>query len=443
MKDLTVGKISPLIIKFAMPILLGSLFNQLYNIVDSIVAGNYIGEGALTVVGASFPIIFAFFALVIGIAQGVSIVISQYFGAKQMDKTKEAIFTMYVIVFVMSIVITILAISTSKLLFQLIELPKPLIADASLYLDIIMGGAIISFGLGATNSILRALGDSKTPLYFYIFASLLNIVLDLVFVVAFNLGIANLAIATVLAQFVTLIIALVYLSKTHTLLKGNLSDFTFNMGIFKKSLKIGLPTGFQQFFVAVGMMAIYKIVNQYETNIIDAFSAAGRIDTFAVMPSMSFAVALSVFVGQNIGANKHDRVKKGLLSTIYITSAISLISSALIIIFGHSIMRMFSPIPEVIEVGYEYLVIVSAFYVVFSIMFSFTGVFRGAGDTIIPMFITLLALWLVRVPISQYLSTKIGYTGIWWGIPLAWGVGCILSIIYYFTNSWKKKRVVN
>ncbi len=443
MKDLTNGKPLTLIFRFAMPILIGHMFYQLYNVVDSIVVGNYLGEGALSVVGASFPIIFALFSLVLGIAQGVIVVISQYFGAGQMKKTKEAIFTMYVLVVFSSIILTIIGISTSKLIFRLIDLPEHIIPKASLYLNIIMGGAIVSFGLSATNSILRGLGDSKTPLYFHIIASFLNIVLDLLFVIVFEWGIAGAAFATVLAQLLALFIAIFYLTKNHTLLKNDTSDFKFNPDIFRKSVKIGLPTGFQQFFVAVGMLAVYQIVNKYNTSVIDAFSAAGRIDTFAVMPAMSFSTALSIFVGQNIGAKRFDRVKKGLTSALYLTSGVSIFFTVITIVFGKAIMRMFSPFPEVIEVGYEYLVIVSAFYIVFSIMFCFTGVFRGAGDTLIPMFITLLALWLVRVPISWYLSIEMGYTGIWWGIPLAWIVGFVLSLIYYFTNSWKKERVVD
>lgn len=443
MKDLTKGNISSLIFRFTIPMLIGNIFQQLYNVVDSIVVGNYLGEGALAAVGASFPIIFALFSLVVGIAQGVAIVISQYFGAGKIKNVKEAIFTMYVIVIISSIILSTVGISTSEIIFRAIDLPTDIIPRAALYLNIIMGGVIISFGMSATNSILRGLGDSKTPLYFLILASLLNIGFDLLFVIVFKWGIAGVAIATVLAQALSFAIAIIYLYQTHELFKGDISEFKFKMDIFIKSVKIGLPTGLQQMFVAVGMIAIYQIVNQYDTSIIDAYSAAGRIDAFGVMPAMSFALALTVFVGQNIGANKPERVKKGLISTMLMTSAISIFFTILTILFGRELMRMFSPNIEVIEVGYEYLVIVSSFYIFFSLMFSFNAVFRGAGDTIVPMFITLLSLWLIRIPISWYLSGKMGYTGIWWGIPLAWIAGFIMSISYYFVGRWKKKAVVD
>ncbi len=442
MKDLTTGKPIILIFKFAIPLLLGNIFQQLYNIVDSVVVGNYLGEGALAAVGASYPIIFALFALVIGIAQGITIVISQNFGAGNMKKVKQAIFTMYFIGFVSSVILSTIGITSSELIFEAINLPKSVIPRAGLYLNIIVGGIIITYSLSATNSILRGLGDSKTPLYFLIMSSVLNILLDLLFVVVFEWGIAGVAFATLAAQLISLTVALVYLYKTHLLFKTDRSDFSFNMEILLKSLKIGLPVGFQQFFVAVGMVAIYQIVNKYDTIVIDAYSAAGRLESFNTMPSMSFALALSVFVGQNVGANKLERIKKGLLSTIAMTSAISVVFTIITLFFGRELMRMFSPNTAVIEIGYEYLIIVSAFYIVFSLMFSLTGIFRGAGDTIAPMFITLLSLWLVRVPISWYLSGKFGYVGIWWGIPLAWIVGLALSVIYYFTHNWQK-RILN
>ncbi len=425
-----------------MPMLLGNVFQQLYNVVDSIIVGNYLGDGALAAVGASFPVMFALVSLVFGIASGATIVISQYYGAKNMVKVKQAIFTIYVIVIISSVLLSIIGIASSEAIFRMIDLPEEIIPRASLYLDIIMGGIITTFGMSATNSILRGLGDSKTPLYFLIVASLLNIVFDLVFVIVFKWGIAGVAVATVLAQAISLLGAIIYLYKTHELFKTETSDFAFNLNIFVKSVRIGLPSGLQHMFVAVGMVAIYRIVNQFNTTVIDAYSAAGRIDSFAIMPAMSFAMALTVFVGQNIGANKPKRVRKGLLATLVMTSAISLFFTLVAIFFGRSLMGMFTPTKEVIEVGYEYLVIVSSFYLIFALMFSLNAVYRGAGDTIVPMFITLLALWLVRIPISWYLSGKMGPEGIWWGIPLAWIAGFSLSLIYFFTGLWKKHSVV-
>jgi putative MATE family efflux protein len=442
MKDLSQGNIASLIFKFTLPMLFGNVFQQLYNVVDSVIIGNFLGKDALAAVGASFPVMFALISLLFGVASGSTIIISQYFGAKDFVRVKQAIYTMYSIVLFSSLFMSVVGIIFSESIFRLIELPEDIIPTASLYLNIIMGGIIVMFGMSATSSILRGLGDSRTPLYFLIASSLLNIGLDLLFVLVFKWGIAGVAVATIMAETIALTGAIIYLFRNHDLLKGNRDDFKFNTDIFIKSIKIGLPSGMQHMFVAVGMVAIYRIVNQFNIDVIAAYSVAGRIDSFAVMPSMNFAMALTVFVGQNIGANRFDRVKSGLIATFLMTSLVSVIFTGVSFLFGRQLMGLFTNEAEIIEIGYQYLKIVSSFYIVFSAMFCFTAVYRGAGDTIVPMFITLLALWLVRLPFSWKLSETMGETGIWWGIPMAWGVGLGLSLVYYLTGYWKKHALV-
>ncbi len=207
-------------------------------------------------------------------------------------------------------------------------------------------------------------------------------------------------------------------------------------------MRIGLPSGLQQTFVAAGMIALYGIVNTFGTETIAAYSVATRIDTFASMLAMNFAAALAAFVGQNLGANKPERIKAGLKSTWLITSAISVGISILVIIFGTALMGIFTPNPEVIKLGRDYLIIVSSFYIVFSSLFVVSAVMRGAGDTLIPMFITLIALWIVRVPASYYLADRLGVNGIWWAVPLGWGFGLTLAYIYYLTGRWKNKGII-
>jgi putative MATE family efflux protein len=442
MKDLSQGNIAGLILKFTLPMLAGNVFQQTYNVVDSIVIGNYLGKDALAAVGASFPVMFALLSLIFGVASGVAIIISQYFGAKNFPKVKQAIFTMYVIVIFSSVILTVIGISSSEAIFRLIELPAHVIPMATLYLNIIWGGVIAMFAFSATNSILRGLGDSRTPLYFLIASSVLNIFLDLLFVLVFKWGIAGVAIASICAEILALTGAMVYLFRTHDLLKGGYDDFKFDFQIFVKSIKIGLPSGMQHMFVAVGMVAVYRIVNQFDIDVIAAYSVAGRIDSFAVMPAMNFAMALTVFVGQNIGAGRLERVKTGLVATIFMTACISVFFTGISIFFGRQLMGIFTNEAQVVEIGYQYLIVVASFYIVFSTMFCFTSLYRGAGDTIIPMLITLLALWLVRIPLSWYLSQTMGANGIWWGIPLAWVVGLVLSFLYYFTGRWKKNALL-
>ncbi len=442
MNDLTKGNSAKVILNFAIPMLIGNVFQQLYNVVDSIIVGNFLGKEALSAVGASFPVMFALISLVIGIASGSTIIISQFFGAKDYAKVKTAIDTMYLVIFVASILISIVGIAYSDAIFKLIELPDDIRPQATSYLNIILAGIIMMFGSSGTNAILRGLGDSKTPLYFLIFASILNIVFDLLFVIVFEMGIEGVAYATVLAQAVAFLTAVVYLNKYHELIHISLKTFKFDKDIFLKSVKIGLPSGIQNMVVAVGMVAIYSIVNQFDTDVIAAYSVAGRIDSFAIMPAMNFAMALTTFTGQNIGAGKINRIKEGLKATLIMTSVVSIFFTLIAIFFGRFLMSIFTPEINVQQIGYEYLIIVSSFYIIFSAMFSITSVFRGAGDTIIPMFITLLALWFIRIPFSWFLSQKIGETGIWWGIPIAWAFGLSFSAIYYFTGRWKRKAVV-
>ncbi len=441
--DLTKGKTGILIFKFTVPMLIGNILHQMYNVIDSIIVGHFIGDEALAAVGASFPILFVLLSLVIGLATGGTIIISQYFGAKNFEKLKLSIDTIYFVIFISSIFISIFGIYYSENIFELIDLPKNIIPQAKTYLDIILFGLVTSFGFYGTNAILRGLGDSKTPLYFQIIATFVNIFLDFLFVVYFDFGISGVAYATIIAQGGAFFTAVIYLNKYNKLLKISFFNLKFDKKIFKNILKVGLPSGFQNMFVAVGMMALYKIVNVFGINVIAAYSVVGRIDSFAIIPAMNFSQAFTTFVGQNIGAKKIHRVKKGLISTLMMSSIVSIIFTIVFVFFGTEVMKMFTKSDEVIKIGNTYLQIVSPFYIAFSIMFSFNAVFRGSGDTIVPLFITLFALWFVRVPSSYFLSIEFGETGIWWGIPIAWVVAGLLSFFYYLNGRWKKKNAMN
>jgi len=451
MKDLTQGNEGKLILKFAIPMLLGNVFQQLYNVVDSSIVGHFIGKEALSAVGSSFPILFALVSLVIGFATGSTILISQFFGAKKLDKVKQTIDTLYIVIFISSIIFSVIGIAFSGKIFALIELPAEIIPQAKIYFNIMMLANISMFGYNATSAILRGLGDSKTPLYFLIISTVLNIILDLLFVVVFKWGISGAAIATVISYTIAFVSAIIYLNKTHNIININVLKLKFNNSIFMKNLRVGLPSGFQSLFVALGMIMLFSIVNRFGTDVIAAYSSALRIDSFAMMPAMNFNIALTAFVGQNIGAKKYKRVKRGMIYTILMTSVISIIFSILIFFFSKPLMQIFTPDINIISVGAEYFTIVSLFYIFFSIMFSINAVFRGAGDTLFPMFITLFALWTVRIPLAYFLAMDIEINslldwtaipvdrkGIWWSIPLGWFSGMVLTIIYYFIGRWRR-----
>jgi putative MATE family efflux protein len=452
MKDLTTGHVGGRILKFAAPMLLGNVFQQTYNIVDSIIVGQLIGKEALAAVGASFPIIFALISFVIGIATGGTIVVAQYFGAKDYVKVRRTIDTLYIFVFFASLVITTLGITMSQYIFELIKLPQEVIPMAKTYFNTFMLGTVLLFGFNGTGAILRGLGDSVTPLVFLIIASTFNIALDFVFIKFFGLGVRGAALATVISHGGAFLSAIIYLNRTHKLVQLRLKEMVFDWDIFRKSVRIGVPSGLQQTFVSFGMIALFRIVNNFGTNVIAAYSVAGRIDNLAMLPAMNFGQALSTFVGQNVGANRSDRVRNGLRATFGMSAIISVSISVLVLLFRNQLMQLFTSDPNVIAAGAEYLIIVSSCYLIFSTMFSLNGVLRGAGDTLVPMFITLFSLWLIRIPMAALLSGRFYATvsqwgfslpewlqgglaerGIWLSVPIGWLVGAIFSYFYYKT----------
>ena len=441
-KDLTTGSVLKRIGLFAIPMVLGNLFQQLYNIVDSIIIGNYLGKQALAAVGASFPLIFILISLVIGFGAGASILVSQYFGAKKIDDVKRTIETLYIVLFSSAILISIAGYFLVDDLFRLINLPEDVLPFASTYLKIFLFGMFFFFGFNGTSAILRGIGDSKTPLYFLILSTLFNIVFDLLFVVVFKWGIASVAYATILSQAGAFITAILYLNRTHPVVTLHFFKLRFKKEIFKKILKVGLPSGLQNTIVAVGIFALIWIVNAFGTDVIAAYTIAMRIEALASMPAMSFGVALAAFVGQNVGAGKIDRVYRGVYATMALTVSISVIISTIALLFPDFLISVFTNDATVIAIGVSYLKTVAWFFFIFSILFVYNGALRGAGDVVVPMFITLIALWLVRIPASYFLSLRAGYVGIWYGSPIGWFVGMSLSLSYFYTGRWKRKKLV-
>ncbi len=453
-KDLTKGNEAKVIIKFALPMMVGNIFQQLYNIVDAAVVGKFVGKEALSATGVSFPILFLLSSLVIGFSIGGTILIAQFYGAKKFDKVKKTTDTLQVVMFFASIAITFIGISVSRLIFQLLNFPSQHIDLAVSYFNIVMIGNISIFGYNALSAILRGLGDSQTPVYFLVVSTIANIIGDILLVVVFDFGIKGAAIATVIAYTIAYLIAIIYLNKKHKIVKLNI-NFNFYKDIFKRILKIGLPSSGHMFVVSFGMILSFSIINLFGTDVIAGYTAAVRINSFAIMPAMFFSNALTSFVGQNFGANKMERIKKGLKATIIVISSISAVFTIISVLIPETLMKMFTEVSEtnVIAIGSEYFTIVAPFYVVFGIMFSFNALYRGVGNTIIPMYITLISLWFIRFPAMMLLAMDItcvpfnlkpiDSTGLWWGEPLAWTVGLILAAGYYFSKRWLKKATVN
>jgi len=441
MKDFTQGKIPRQIFYFALPIVFSSLLQQLYSIVDSVFIGRFVGKEGLAAIGASFPLIFALISFVIGIGSGFTVVISQYLGAKRIESVKKAVGTMYIFMFLGGILLTVIGIYISPYIFKLTNLPTDVIPEAIDYIQVYLMGTVLFFGFAGTNAILRGLGDSKTPFYFTLIATVINILLDWFFIAGLGWGVKGAALGTIIAQGGAFLTAVIYLNRNHELISLRLKNLQFDKKIFKESVRIGLPTGFQQTIVSFGMITLFGIVNSFGTDTIAAYSIALRIESIPLMLAMSFAAAIAPFVGQNVGANQMERVQTGYRSALVMTNAISIVISGLFLIAPRLILQIFTTDIAVIDIGVEYMHIVAPFYILFSTMFILNGTLRGAGATLIPMFITLIALWAVRIPVSWVLSEAIGRTGIWWGIPTGWFVGMVISYLYYKTGYWKKSKI--
>jgi putative MATE family efflux protein len=349
---------------------------------------------------------------------------------------------MYIYITVAGIISTIVGLVIAEPLLRLLDLPEDILPGAVLYLKIYLSGVLIFFGYNGTSAVLRGLGDSKTPLYFLIIATVANIIFVLLFVAVFDWGIAGAAYSTLLANALAFGLAIYWLNRTHKIIRIAINGMHFDWQIFRQSIRIGLPTGVQQTLVAIGGLALLGIVSQFGTDVIAGYSVASRLDSMALIPAMSFSQALSTFVGQNIGANKYERIRTGLIATLKMSGLVTFVTSVTIILAGHLIMRLFTNDEAVVRTGDQYLTIVSASYILFTLMFIFNGLLRGAGDTLIPMFFSLLSLWLIRIPIAWFLSEKIGPAGIWWSIPAGWAVGLVLAFFYYRTGRWKNMAVV-
>ena len=447
MLDFTAGKPWKLLLQFSIPMLISNVLQQLYSVADFYIVGNYIGPEAMASIGTTIPILFALVSFIIGITMGSTIIVSQYFGAKDIVKMKRSIDTVIIFIIVAAMIVMVAGLFFCDNLLRLVKTPDDVLYSARIFIQINLIGLLPLFGINCLSAILRGLGDSKTPLYAMLISSGVNIFLLLAFVPGMNWGIAGAAWATVLAQALTVVGMIFWLNIKNPFIKITIRKLVFDIGIFRDSVRIGLPNGVQQALVAVGMMAVLSIVNRFteaNSNVLVAYSIVNRVDTLAVAPAMSFSIAIAAFVGQNIGARKLYRIPSGLRAALGMSAAITIIVSAAVVIFANPLMKMFSNeiTPEVITVGRRYLSIVCPFTIFFSTMFIFTGVMRGAGDTIVPMFITLLSLWIIRIPVASFLSDSIGPDGIWLSIPIAWGVGAGCSYLYYRTGRWKNKGVI-
>ena len=438
--DLTEGKVWKVIVRFALPLLVGNLLQQFYNITDSIIVGQFLGKEALAAVSASFFIYYFIISLVIGVGSGTTVVISQLFGAKQYQKVQLAFSSFFIFMLVGGIILSIAGIIFAEPVFRLTNTPEEVIPQAVAYFRIYIGGTFLFVTFNSIISILRGVGESVRPMLFILITTVLNIAFDLLFILVFKWGIEGAARATVVSQGIGMCIALAYVNNTHPLLSIKKQDMLFDWKLFKESLKIGLPTSVQQCAIALGLIALLGIVNSFGTNTLTAYGAAGKIDTIITQAVLTLSGALAAFCGQNIGAGRLDRVKKGVQFTMYTNIALGLLTFAAVYLFGNEMMRIFTKDIDVVAIGKEYLLIIGGFFIVHGALNVYNGALRGAGDTLFPMITSLVCLWLIRIPLAYYLSSWLGRNGIWWAIGISITIGLIVTFVYYKIGFWKRRR---
>lgn len=441
MKNMTEGNPLKLIVMFAIPLLLGNLFQQLYNMVDSIVVGNYVGKVALAAVGTGFPLIFLMVSMFMGVGMGSTILISQYYGAGDIESVTKTTQTIYTAMILGSIPLSIIGVIITEPILTLMNTPPDTLPMAKDYMIIIFAGILGSIGFNITAGILQGIGDSRSSLLFLAVACLINVVLDLVFVLQFGLGVSGVAYATVIAQFCSWIFGIFYMRKKHDFLSFPILRFKTDKSILKKVMKLGLPTGIQQTLFSIGIMGLQSLVNSYGSDFMAGFNVANKVDMIAFMPIMSFSTAITTYVGQNIGAGKMDRVHKGFVYTATLSAGFCVLAALIVLPFGEEIMGFFNKDEAVIQAGMVYLKSVLPFYLILAIVFTLNGVIRGAGETVIPMIGSFIALWIGRIPLAYLLSNIAGRDYIFYSYVIGWILWLVVSFSYYMSGKWKNKSL--
>lgn len=445
--DLTEGSIHKKLWLFSIPMLISVMFQQIYNIADSMIAGKFVGENALAAVGASYPITMLFIAVAMGCNIGCSVIISQLFGAKEYGHMKTAVSTTYISCIILSIFLTILGFIFCTPLMRLMKTPENIFSDSRLYLDIYIAGITFLFLYNVCTGIFNALGDSRTPLYFLIGSSLGNIILDYVFVTAFHMGIAGVAWATFIAQGISCILSVLTLTLRLKKIKvaNEQKHILFSFSMLKKISIVAVPSILQQSFISVGNLFIQSIINSFGPSVIAGYSAAIKLNTFAITSFTTLANGLSSFTAQNIGAQRIDRIKKGFWSGITLAMCIVIPFFLAFFFLCQPLVALFMTDPSestlAMNTGIDFLRIVAPFYFIISIKLMSDGILRGSGAMLYFMIATFSDL-ILRVALAYILSDFYGITGVWLSWPLGWMIGTALSFGFYLKGVWKKNKAL-
>lgn len=441
-KDLLTGNPSKVLISFTIPIFLSTVFQQLYTIADSLIAGKFAGEDALAAIGASYPVTMIFMAVSIGSNTGCSVIISQLFGGSRIKDMKTAVSTALITLFALSAVITVAALAFSPQIMTFMNTPKNIFGDADLYFKIYIGGFTFLSLYNIANGVFTALGDSKTPLYFLIISSVVNVILDYVFVAEFEWGVAGAAWATFISQGAACITAVaVIIIKLKKIPSERFEFFSFPM--LRNLTRVSSQTILQQSFVSVGNVLVQGVVNGYGSSVIAGFAAAIKLITFSVTALQTVGNAMAAFTAQNVGANQYDRIKKGYRASIVIVFVLAAVFTVSYVVFGEFFVNMFLESTEstkALETGRNFLLIVSLAFCIVSLKVVSDAVTRGAGA--IRLFaISTFADLIIRVALSYALAPMLGVNAVAVAWTIGWLIGMVLAVCFYKFGNWKNHKL--
>ena len=441
MHGITEGVIWKQMLLFFFPILLGTFFQQLYNTVDAMVVGKFVGKQALAAVGgATGTLVNLIVGFFVGLSSGATVIISQYFGAREENGVSRTVHTAIAMGLGGGLILSIAGIIVSPAILRLMDTPEEVMAYATTYIRIYFAGMIPSLIYNIGSGILRAVGDSKRPLYFLICACLVNIVLDIVLVLYANMGVAGAALATIFSQAVSALLVILALLHATPALRLHWRKIRLHGDLLPRIIRIGLPAGLQSVMYSLSNLVIQSSINRFGTDMMATWTAYGKLDSFFWMIISAFGVTITTFVGQNFGAHKYDRMRKSIRTCLVMATVATLLVTGLLLTFGETLYRLFTDEEVVIQKGMQVLRLLAPFYCTYIGVEVFAGTVRGAGDSLIPMLMTLFGVCVLRVVwVTLIAPMKPDVTFMLLSYPITWSFTSILFIIYYFKGSWLER----
>jgi putative MATE family efflux protein len=447
--DMTAGNPGKQIVAFAIPMLIGNIAQQLYNTADSVIVGRYVGDNALAAVGSASPILNLLLVLFVGISVGAGIMVSQYFGAKQREDLSGTIGSCITLTAISSLFITIIGPLVSGPLLSYLDTPESIIGWCESYLNIIFIGIMGMAYYNILGGVLRGLGDSVSALLYLLIATIVNIVLDILFVASFGMGVAGVALATAIAQALSAVLCFWKLLRMSDIFDMKKKYLKLHRKYAITTIRLGLPSGLTQAIFSMAMIIVQSLTNSFGEMFIAANVIVMRVDGFAMMPNFSFGTAMTTYAGQNVGAHELERVDEGAKQGTFIAMGVSAAITALILIFGKYLMGIFTDTSELVDMSMRMMRILAVGYVAMAVTQSLSGVMRGAGDTMTPMWISLITTVAIRVPVAYgiaYLTRSEQYPGgrcesIFFSLLFSWTLGAVVTFICYRWGKWKQKAI--